>query len=216
LNTNAIVSIVLCLVAPIFLTCAIWLSLFSESWLVPLLVICVLCPLAAAIFGQAARRELRTAGAAGVTSRKVATAGLAIGYLELTFLLVTFFSPIPRPSRMLADELTAVGSLRTLNFAAGAYRKAHPREGFPISLRDMSSNGSQLDSDWLTGEIRFRYRYTYVPKITNGAAVVDAYQVFADPLDPKNQNARHFFTNQSEIIRMSKGSPANESSTTLQ
>ncbi len=42
---------------------------------------------------------------------------------------------------MVAYEASAVGSMRTLNRAAGVYAGTHPQEGFPKALKDLSMNG---------------------------------------------------------------------------
>jgi hypothetical protein len=151
----------------------------------------------------------------------MATAGLAIGYLELALLALLGFimlGSVHHPSRIVASEAMAVSSLRTVNFAAHAYAQAHPQVGFPNSLQDLGSQTPQPEQDWqidpaLASGTKLHYRFTYVPRNRGGA--VDEYQIFADPLDAKDREARHFFTDQSESIRWSKGAPANESSAPL-
>jgi hypothetical protein len=218
LNTNAVISIALCAVVPLSVTAVVLRAPRAELWFAPAVVACLLCPLAAAFFGHAANRELRGNGAAGSGRSAMATAGLTIGYLELALLGFITLGSIHHPSRRVAFEANAVSSLRTLNFAAHAYAKAHPQVGFPNSLQDLDSQSLQPGQDWqidpvLASGTKLHYRFTYVPKNHGGA--VDAYQIFADPLDAKDRDARHFFTDQSASIRRSQGAPANESSEPL-
>jgi hypothetical protein len=221
LNSNATVSLALCAVAPILMTYAVLLPPTDDAWLVPLLVACVLCPLGAAFFGHAAKRELKTGATVGKAVRVMAAAGLTIGYLELVFVVLTALSPPFHPSRIAADQSIAVGSLRSLNFAAHVFAAAHPEKGFPKILADLHWNGSQPQPDWtvdaaLESGMKMRYRFIYVAKTSNRGSVVDAYQVFADPLDLTNKELRHFFTDQSEVIRFAFGAPASQSSDALQ
>ena len=206
------------MVAPISATAVVLSAPRSELWFAPFVVACLLCPLAAAFFGHSARRELRGNGAAGCTRSAMAKAGLTIGYLELALLGFITLGSVHHPSRIVAFEAMAASSLRTVNFAAHAYAQAHPQVGFPNSLQDLGSQTLQPGQEWqidpvLASGTKLHYRFTYVPRSRGGA--VDAYQIFADPLDAKDRDARHFFTNQSESIRWSKGAPANESSAPL-
>ncbi len=219
LNRNAVTSLVLCLVLPGF---AAWAVLFGPVsppgyWIV---ACALLSPLAAAFFGHAARREFRKSGQQGVRGSAMAAAGLTIGYLEIAFVGLILLGGVHHPNRMAAYEASAVGSLRTLNRAAGVYAGTHPREGFPKALKDLSGDDSRPEPDWLIDQalasgVRAHYRFTYVPKSTKLHGVIDTYQIFADPIDSKDEESRHFFTDQSGSIRISKGAPANESSTEL-
>ena len=218
MNTNAVISVALNLVMPMIVACAVLFSPRSGSWLVPFLVACVLCPLAAAFFGHVAKRELRKKSIAGSSWSRMATAGLVIGYLELALLVLVGLTSGERPAPY---ESVAVGSLRSINFATHAYAEAHPKEGFPTSLSKMCFDAHQPPNTWsldpaLASGTKSHYRFTYIPGKQSGTGIVDGYQFFADPLDAKDKDLRHFFTDQSEVIRMSRGVAANDSSIALQ
>lgn len=178
----------------------------------------VLGPLCAAIFGHAALRQFKKKGDVRVGPRLLAVAGLCLGYLELALVIFSFLASGHRSEPY---ESIAVGSLRTLNFATHAYTDAHPAEGFPASLLKMRFDAHEPTNNWsldpmLANGTKSHYRFTYLPRQVNRTGIIDGYRIFADPLDPKNKDLRHFFTDQTEIIRMARGAPANESSTALQ
>jgi hypothetical protein len=217
-NKNSIISVAFCLVLPTFVACAVLFAPVNPPGI--LIAACALSPLAAAFFGHAARREISKSGQDGAGGSTMAAAGLTVGYLEIAFVSLILISSVHHPNRMVAHEASAVGSMRTLNRAAGAYAGTHPQEGFPKALKDLSMNGPQPEPDWLIDQalasgVRAHYRFTYIPRSTKSDGVIDAYQILADPIDSRDQESRHFFTDQSGSIRMSKGAPANESSTEL-
>jgi hypothetical protein len=218
-NRNLVVSLALCLVLPGFVAWAALLSPINPP--LYLIVTCVLfSPLAAAFFGHAARREFRKSGQGGTSGPAMAATGLTIGYLEIALTVVTIFTGTYHPKRIVAYEASAVGSLQTLNFAARAYAGTHPQEGFPKALKDLCWNGSRPEPDWsidqvLSSGMKAHYRFKYVAKSTTPYGRIDGYQIYADPIDPKDRESRHFFTDQSGSIRISSGAPANESSTEL-
>ena len=177
----------------------------------------VLGPLCAAIFGHAAQSQFKKKGNVRAGPRFLAIAGLCAGYAELALVIFGFVTSGHRP---VPYEAIAVGSLRSINFATHSYARAHPAEGFPASLMKLRFEAQQphdwsLDPSPASGT-KSHYRFTYIPIQEDGAGTVDRYRIFADPLDAKDKNLRHFFTDQSEVIRMSRGVAANESSIALQ
>ena len=101
--------------------------------------LCSMVPLAVAgaalvggdFFGHAAKRELRSRGSARNGRANTAAAVLTLGYLELALLALVIFGGGHRPSRVVAYEAMAVGSLRTPNSAPHAYARVHPETPFP-------------------------------------------------------------------------------------
>ena len=107
--------------------------------------------------------------------------------------------------------------MRTINLAAHSYAGTHPQERFPGTLKDMAGKS---DKDWSIGEaladgVKSKYRFTYAANSSKENGTRDAYQVFADPVDSANKGMKHFFIDQTGIIRYSSGGPANESSAEL-
>ena len=115
-------------------------------------------------------------------------------------------------SRMAANEASAVGSLRTINTACVTYSSTYGI-GFPTALSNLGTNGpassasADLIDSVLAGGVKSGYQFTYAftPAISS---VVPAYQVNADPLSAGQTGQRHFYTDQSGVIRFNVSSPA--------
>jgi hypothetical protein len=216
LNKNSVTSLVFCLVSPSFVVLAL---LFGETNLPGYFVIaCVfLSPLAAAFFGHAARRQISKSGPDGARGYRIATVGLTTGYLEIALVGLVLLGSRPHHNRILADESSAVGCLRTLHSAASSYASTHPQEGFPKALKDLSTSDSQREPDWLIDQalasgVRFHYRFTYVPRSTRVDGINDGYQIYADPTGSQKADSRHFFVDQTGVIRVRIAVSANSSS----
>jgi len=219
LNKNSVTSLVFCLVSPNFVVLAL---LFGETNLPGYFIIaCVfLSPLAAAFFGHAARRQISKSGQDGPRGHKLATVGLTIGYLEIALVGLVLFGTRPHHNTLGAYEASAVGSVRTLNVAAHSYASAHPQIGFPKTLKDLSPNDSESDpysliDQTLASGVKLQYRFTYVPRSASVNGINDGYQIHADPTGSQKPDARHFFTDQTTVIRWASGTTANESSPAL-
>lgn len=109
-------------------------------------------------------------------------------------------------SRMAANEASAVGSLRTLNTAAGTYVERYGH--YPISLENFgppsggapSQTAADLVDAVLAGGKKSGYRFAYRHlRISVGG---DGYQIDADPISPGESGKRHFFTDQTGVIRV--------------
>jgi hypothetical protein len=219
LNRNSIISIALCLVLPTFLAYAVVFAPINPPEIV--FVVCaLLLPLAAAFFGHAARRQISKSGQDGARGLKLATVGLTIGYLEIAMVGLVLFGTRPHHNTLGAYEASAVGSVRTLNVAVHTYASAHPQVGFPKTLKDLSPNDSRSDQyslidQTLASGVKLQYRFTYVPRSTKVNGINDGYQIYADPTGSQKTDARHFFTDQTTVIRWASGTTANESSPAL-
>jgi hypothetical protein len=215
---NAIISILCSLVLPTFVAVAVIFAPLDPPGAVIFAV--AFSPLVAVFFGHAARKEIRKIGDPKAMVSRVAAIGTITGYLGIVLMVLFLFTGRHSESRMVAYEASAVGSLRTLNLASHAYASAHPQVGFPKTLKDLTWDRSDPGQAWgvdetLASGVKTRYRFTYVPKNSESDGPIDAYQIFADPLDLKDKDLRHFFSDQSGAIRISTGAPANESSTEL-
>ena len=107
---------------------------------------------------------------------------------------------------------SAIGSLRELGNSAHVYATSHPKNGFPTSIEEMYAAG--LINDKLRHGLKNRYRYAYLPRISHQNGAVEGYQIHGDPIDgwPKRW---HFYTDETGVIRLKEGAPANETSPTL-
>ena len=115
-------------------------------------------------------------------------------------------------SRMAANEASAVGSLRTINTACVTFSSTYGI-GFPTALSNLggtsvaSFTAADLIDNVLAGGVKSGYQFTYAftPAISG---VVPAYQVNADPLSAGQTGQRHFYTDQSGVIRFNVSSAA--------
>lgn len=179
----------------------------------------------AVVFGHLARSDIQKSGGR-VKGSGMALAGLILGYLfgvALVPILIIAAIAIPNllRARMQANEVSAVGSLRTIVTATISYSATCPQVGYPASLAAMGPTpspsepcpqGANLIDAPLASGIRSGYIFTYTPRDMDGNGTFDAFTVTADPVKPGNTGDRHYFADQTGVIRMEKGSSANENS----
>ncbi len=115
-------------------------------------------------------------------------------------------------SRMAANEANAVASLRSINTSQIVYQSTYG-PGFAGVLADLSDGGVPancvpptpptptssclIDSSLGTGT-KSGYNFTYAPI---GGAPVSQYTVNADPVAAGSSSLRHFFSDQTLVIR---------------
>jgi type II secretory pathway pseudopilin PulG len=179
----------------------------------------------AVVFGHLGRNEVKQSQGA-VTGGGMAMTGLVLGYMSVLTLPILLIAAIAIPNllaaRKSANEASAVGSLRTINTACISYSAAYPKKGFPASLRALgpaengpeSEDGAGLIDPQLVGGVRSGYAFSYTPGPPNADGVILTYTVTADPLKPET-GRRHFFTDESAVIRAEEGTPANADSPPL-
>ena len=117
-------------------------------------------------------------------------------------------------SRMAANEASAVGSLRSINTSQAVYQSSYG-PGFASTLLELSDGGSAancvppalpsatsacLTDSVLAGGKKSGYNFTYLPVAANG--IVGSYAVNADPVTSGGSGRRHFFTDQTIVIRV--------------
>lgn len=178
----------------------------------------------AVILGHLALSEIKHAGGR-LEGHGKAIAGLVTGYicvgmiLLLPFILIIAAIAIPNllRARMAANEASAVGSLRTMNVAIVSYEASCQRP--PALLAELGpaptgksssceSGMGLVDADLAAGR-KNGYDFAYVPSETR-------YELHADPIKPGNTGVRHFFTDESGIIRFDPASPATADSPPLE
>ena len=216
----AILNIVLGICFPLSLFCLADRSYPTSPWqgAPPHFLVAVAClPIAAVVLGHiAAWRINRRVDAGG---RRIARAGLLLGYLGVAALPVVAF--LNRPVGV-HDESSAVASLRTLNISLKVYAEGHPEQGYPPGLADLSSAIARdpLPLWWidrvLAAGVKSGYRFTYIPRSLTGHGQLDSYGISADPVRPSNPyTSRHFFTDETGIIRLRKSGKADAQSEML-
>jgi type IV pilus assembly protein PilA len=158
----------------------------------------------------------------------LAIVGLVLGYMGVVFvpfLLIIAAIAIPNllRARMAANEASAVGTLRTYNLAMVTYATECQKIGFPPSVLNLGpGNGdcqaanlvdSQLASPATT---KHGYTFFYSPGPADNLGRVVRYTILAAPLTENTTGIRHFFTDESGVIRSSHDGPATADSPPLQ
>jgi type IV pilus assembly protein PilA len=169
----------------------------------------------AVVMGHLSLSDIRKS-AGRLSGRGMAIAGLVLGYLGLAVIPILIIAAIAIPNllraRMAANEASAVGSLRTINTACVTYATEY--KTFPSSLPSLSSssrpgaNAAGLLDDVLVSGQKAGYLFKYEPGPSQNG-VINSYEVTADPITPDASGTRHFFTDQTGIIRVRMGGQAN-------
>ena len=123
-------------------------------------------------------------------------------------------------SRMAANEASAIASLRSINTSQVVYQSSFG-PGFATKLTDLSDGGAAancappapptstssclLDSALASGT-KSGYKFAYAPVATG--ASISTYTVNGDPISSGTSGQRHFFTDQSLVIRVNDTVPA--------
>lgn len=185
------------------------------SLILGLFFVMFLAAVLAVVFGHWSRAEIR-ASAGRLKGAGMAMAGLILGYLGVSMIPILIIAAIAIPnllrSRIAANEATAVGSLRTINTACIVYSTSYV--GYPPTLaslgpvaaggRASATNADLIDSVLAKGQ-RSGYLFSY-------RTTPAGYMVNADPVTSGTTGQRHFFTDQTGVIRAKPDGPANENS----
>jgi type IV pilus assembly protein PilA len=136
-------------------------------------------------------------------------------------------------SRIAANEASAVGSVRTMNTAANTYNSSYAN-GFPAGLAPMgtaaagdttaSCGEALLIDNQLTLGTKTGYNFTYAdgtgdtpnPAPSGGCAGWNTYTINADPVTPGTTGQRHFYSDQSGVIRYNASAVAGATDAPLQ
>ncbi|MBI2677721.1 MAG: DUF4190 domain-containing protein [Candidatus Koribacter versatilis] len=172
----------------------------------------------AVVFGHISRSEIAKS-AGRLKGAGMALAGLIIGYAGLSVLPLLIIAAIAIPNllgaRVSANEAAAIGSLRNITTAAVTYQAEYPDKGYPLSLEALgTATGDQpafIDSELASGS-RSGYRFIYTPIDDNGDGMVEGYLLNADPISPGTTGKRHFFSDETGVIRVETSQMANKQS----
>jgi len=169
----------------------------------------------AVVLGHISRAEIRRS-AGRLKGDGMALAGLILGYVGISFIpIIMIIAAIAIPNllraRMTANEASAVGSLRTLNVAAVTY--STQCDGFPPTLDAMGppANGcttADLIDSVLASGSKTGYTFTYAAGDADGDGRMDTYTVTAIPSNVGTTGQRHFFVDQTGVIRVEMNQPA--------
>jgi type IV pilus assembly protein PilA len=122
-------------------------------------------------------------------------------------------------ARMAANEASAVGILRTYNRAMVSYATQCQNNGFPASVTNLGAGrgdceGAELVDALLAAPaaIKNGYRFFYSPGPADNLGHVISYTINADPISENTSGMRHFFMDESGVIRSSTGTPTSADS----
>lgn len=120
-------------------------------------------------------------------------------------------------SKMRANEAAAVQNLRNMDTAEVVYATTYG-VGFAPSLTTLGGTGTTVDknSAQLIDEVlasgkKTGYSYTYKALARDPAGNVISYSINADPLIVGSTGVRHFYTDQTAVIRVNQTSSAGPS-----
>jgi len=172
--------------------------------------------IAAVVLGHIALSEIKKS-AGRLAGRGLALAGLVLGYMGLSLIPLLVLAAIAIPnllqSRIRANEAYATATLRTLNTALIGYASRCPDQGYPATLGplgpgDPGSDGcahAGLVGAELAAAVPARHGYLvfYIPTAYDASGHAMGFALAADPIRPAS-GRRHFFTDETGVIRWSE------------
>lgn len=185
----------------------------------------------AVILGHLSLSEIRRS-AGRLQGQGLATVGLVLGYLGIAAIpLILIIAAIAIPNllraRMAANEASALSSLRTYNTAAMSYAATCPDKGYPESAANLgpgigdSGSGNCLHAGLVEKSLSYArstksgYVFIYQPKATDSQGRVTGYAISADPVQPGTTGTRHFYTDETLVIRSENNAGATSESAPL-
>ncbi len=152
---------------------------------------------------------------------KKASAGFSLIELLVVVAVILIVAAIAIPnfirSKMRANEAAAVANLRNITTAETVYSTTYGI-GYTTALVQLGgttvvvdqNNAGLIDSVLATGN-KTGYTFTYTILSADSAGHVLAFSVNADPVVAGQSGDRHFYTDQSAIIRHNENSTASAS-----
>jgi len=122
-------------------------------------------------------------------------------------------------SRIAANEASAVGSVRTINTAELTYASTYPTNGFATLANMGGAGGSATGAGLIDSVLASGNKSGYVFTVATGGAVsggpATTYTVNGDPQNSQT-GQRHFFSDQSGVIRFNASQQASAADSPLQ
>jgi type IV pilus assembly protein PilA len=183
----------------------------------------------AVIMGHLSLSDIqKSAGRLG--GKGMAIAGLVLGYLGLSFIPILIIAAIAIPNllraKMAANEASVIVSLRSYNAALARYAEECPNEGYPANPAHLELVGSRPNT--CTQEspagvpqgsplpVKWGYRYFYIPMELDASGHISKYGLAADAVTQGATGVRHFYTDETGIIRASESGGADSKSPPVQ
>ena len=149
------------------------------------------------------------------------SAGFSLIELLVVVAVILIIAAIAIPnyvrSKMRANETAAVANLRNISTANVVYTTTYGI-GFAPTLPALGGNSTTPDSTQaglidsvLSAGIKSGYSYTYIPGVADANGNYNSYTVNADPVVPGTTGDRHFYTDQTAVIRQNDTATAGPS-----
>jgi type IV pilus assembly protein PilA len=182
----------------------------------------------AIVLGHMALAEIKRS-AGRLKGNGMATTGLIFGYgtvLLIPVFLIVAAIAIPNllRARMATNETSAIATLRTYNLALVQYASKCPGYGYPSTTQDLGPGTGDCNGANLVGTelatpqvVKNGYIFFYgAYSRGSGQGHLNVYTVAADPVMPNTTGSRHYFTDQSGVIRYAIGVTATAKSTPVE
>ena len=145
------------------------------------------------------------------TSRKPSNSGFSLIELLIVVAVILVIAAIAIPnfiqSRMRANESSAVQSLRNISTAEVVYSTTYGI-GYSTTLEQLSGDGITVDQTQaglidqaLAGGTKSGYVFTFVPLTYDPQGHLQTYSLNADPQVAGSSGQKHFYTDQTCVIR---------------
>jgi prepilin-type N-terminal cleavage/methylation domain-containing protein len=144
-------------------------------------------------------------------NRRKNAAGFSLIELLIVVAVILIIAAIAIPnfirSKMRANEAAAVANLRNITTAEVVYNTSYG-VGFSPALANLGGNPvipdatqAGLIDSVLSAGTKSGYNFSYTVLVTDTNGNVQAFSVNADPISPGTTGDRHFYSDQSAVIR---------------
>jgi len=174
---------------------------------------------AAIILGHLSLSEIKKS-AGRLKGQGLATAGLILGYAEIAlipvFLIIAAIAiPNLLRAKMAANEASSIGALRNYSMAISSYAEKCPDQGYPPATANLGPGAGNCDAANLLDRTmagpmptKNGYVFHYEPGAPDSTGKVTSYIITADPITENTTGIRHFFVDETLVIRTQQGHPA--------
>ncbi len=145
-------------------------------------------------------------------------AGFSLIELLVVVAVILIIAAIAIPnyiqSKMRGNEASAAQSLRIISTAELVYSTTYGID-YSANLQQLSGtaanpdqNNAELIDEVLASGVKQGYIITYTPLTTDAQGNTATYSVTADPINPGITGQRHFYTDQTAVIRFNSSAAA--------
>ena len=151
--------------------------------------------------------------------------GFSLIELLIVVAIILIIAAIAIPNllkaRISANESSAVGTVRTISTATVQFAAQCPNLGFPLTVALMGPGpgdctGAGIIDLVIVGGSKSGYNFVYAAGPANAQNVVSTYTYKADPITPSVTGQRHFYLDQTGVIRYNQNAAAGPGNLALQ